>query len=191
MTADTLKTSDDVQETSNAASDELTIKGGVFEAFLDVQVDAWLVQVPNIQQLTIDILRTVSELLDVPAGDMSIVLADDQTVRVLNRDYRDKDKPTNVLSFAATEGDDFLITEEDPDSSGHAYGDIIVALETMQRESVEQNKTLHDHSAHLITHGVLHLLGFDHVNGEDAEEMEELEREILDKLGISDPYLTE
>jgi probable rRNA maturation factor len=111
---------------------------------------------------------------------LSISLADDAAVRAANRNWRAKDKPTNVLSFPAVS----------PAKLAQApfLGDVILALETIEAEAREQEKTLVDHATHLVVHGVLHLLGFDHTTASDAERMEETERRVLATLGISDPY---
>ena len=100
---------------------------------------------------------------------------------MLNRDFRGKDKPTNVLSFPF-EVPDFLIDEEP------TLGDIIIAMPVIEAEAVEQKKSVEHHLAHMTIHGTLHLLGFDHIIDEEAEEMEALEIEILEKLGIANPY---
>ncbi len=115
-------------------------------------------------------------------AELTLALSDDAAVRVLNRDWRGKDAPTNVLSFPAprmpeTEG-------------GRVYwGDIVVAYETTAREAQEAGRPLAQHAAHLAVHGFLHLAGYDHENNADAEVMEGLERAILARIGIPDPYL--
>ncbi|MFD1624635.1 rRNA maturation RNase YbeY [Azospirillum griseum] len=120
---------------------------------------------------------------DGPA-ELSLVLADNALVQQLNRDYRGKDKPTNVLSFALTEAE-----EPDPEEGAPVLlGDVILAYETVQREAAEQNKSPDDHLSHLVMHGVLHLLGYDHETDDEAEEMEALETRLLASLGIADPY---
>lgn len=121
-----------------------------------------------------------------PAGaEVSVVLTDDATVRVLNRDYRDRDTPTNVLSFANLED---LNAPELPDDVPVLLGDIVLARETVLGEAAQQGKVPDHHLSHLCVHGLLHLLGYDHLADTDAAAMEDLERRILDRLGIADPY---
>lgn len=123
-----------------------------------------------------------------PVIEVGVTLSDDAAVRVLNRDYRGKDSPTNVLSFAALESGDeadgFDMTADMP----LMLGDIVIARETCEREAAEQNKPLLHHLVHLSVHGTLHLVGYDHMVDDEAEEMEQLERHILARLGIDDPY---
>jgi probable rRNA maturation factor len=116
-------------------------------------------------------------------GEVSVVLADDAFVHKLNKEYRGKDKPTNVLSFHQFEA------EELKQQSGYvALGDIILAHETVLREAEQQGKTFEDHLTHLLIHGTLHLLGYDHIDDDEAETMEALEIEILAGMGIKNPY---
>jgi probable rRNA maturation factor len=119
--------------------------------------------------------------VDARKGVVALLFTDDGTIAGINAEWRGKDKPTNVLSFPAP---DMPVPAGEP----RPLGDIVLAHGVIAREAAEQGKTLHDHTAHLIVHGVLHLLGFDHENGEDAEAMEQLEASILKGLGISDPY---
>lgn len=116
-----------------------------------------------------------------PGAHFAVVLADDRTVRRLNRDFRGRDKPTNVLAFA--ERDATM-----PDAK--TLGDVVLALGTVAREAKAQGKTLAQHAAHLVVHGTLHLLGFDHVNKDDATRMEAAERKALARIGLPDPYVT-
>lgn len=142
-------------------------------------------------------VRRAAEHAYVVAGpaeeaELCIVLADDAFVRRLNETYRGKDAPTNVLSFpvgampVAAGGEPMWVA-----GSGVALlGDVVLAAETIAREAGEQGKSFADHLAHLVVHGVLHLLGHDHVEEVEAEEMEALERDILEDLAIADPYAT-
>ncbi len=110
---------------------------------------------------------------------MTIRIVDSAEMQQSNLQWRGKDKPTNVLSFPA----------EFPPEAGVSYlGDILICAEVLERESVEQGKVLNDHWAHIVVHGVLHLEGFDHENDQEAQQMEQREKEILDTLGIADPY---
>ena len=129
-------------------------------------------------------LSAVWDPTDGPA-ELSVVLADDSLVQTLNRDYRGKDKPTNVLSFALTEADG-----PEVEDAPTLLGDVVLAWETLVRESAEQGKPLSNHLCHLVVHGVLHLLGYDHEVDAEAEEMERLEVEVLGTLAVPDPYAT-
>ncbi len=113
--------------------------------------------------------------------ELSLVLTDDASIRKINAEWRNKDKATNVLSFPA-----FDIAAGD--APGPMLGDIIIAYETVEREAGEEQKSFSQHLHHMIVHGLLHLLGYDHEDEEEAEEMEALEREILHALAIPDPY---
>jgi len=130
-------------------------------------------------------LRRVIEAAAAPTGtpdsELSIVLTDDATIRNLNRQWRGHDKPTNVLSFPAHD-------TRPPGAALRLLGDVVIAYETTAREARAQSLPLDHHLAHLAIHGYLHLLGYDHESDKEAEVMERLEREILARLDISDPY---
>ena len=135
----------------------------------------------NPSQLVEDaILAAVAESRAVLAAnaEISVVLCGDAFIRELNRKWRGRDEPTNVLSFPAA-GDL---------ASAPLLGDIIIAFETTAREAAEAGKPLRDHLAHLVVHGFLHLIGHDHAETAEAVAMETLERAILARLGIADPY---
>jgi probable rRNA maturation factor len=126
--------------------------------------------------------RAVAEaaaMVSTSGGELAIVLSDDSSIRVLNRDWRGKDAPTNVLSFPAAEprpGAPVLL------------GDIVIAYETTAREAAAENKPFMQHLVHLAVHGFLHLVGYDHAVEKDAVAMERLETAILARLGVPDPY---
>jgi probable rRNA maturation factor len=107
---------------------------------------------------------------------VTLLLTDDATVRELNARFRDQDKPTNVLSFPA------------PHNLERFLGDVALAYGVCAREAAEQGKPLAHHLQHLVAHGVLHLLGYDHISDDEAEAMEGLERVVLAGLGVPDPY---
>ncbi len=115
-------------------------------------------------------------------AELVVRIVDREESRQLNREYRGKDRPTNVLSFPFEAPD---VVESD------LLGDLVICAPLVEEEAREQQKPLEAHWAHLLVHGVLHLLGFDHINEEEAEMMESLEVEILAALGFSDPYQSE
>ncbi len=121
-------------------------------------------------------------------AEISIRLTDDAEVQQLNRDYRQKDKPTNVLSFPMIEPD-LLETISNSDDGEVLVGDIVLAHATCMREAAERGIAVADHATHLIVHGTLHLLGYDHIDDREAEAMEATERDVLASLGLPDPYL--
>ena len=123
--------------------------------------------------------------LNLALGEVSVVLADDAAMRAINLAHRGQDKATNVLSFPA------MKPEALPRLDGKRpflLGDLVFAQETVEREAAEARISLHDHMGHLIVHGFLHLLGYDHLTDPEADRMEALETRILAGLGISDPY---
>ncbi|MCM2343778.1 MAG: rRNA maturation RNase YbeY [Alphaproteobacteria bacterium] len=132
-------------------------------------------------------MAILPEVLHGRALEVCVVLSNDAEIHALNRDYRGIDKPTNVLSFANLDSDsaaDELVQADMP----FALGDIIIAWETMQREALEQHKEFLAHLRHMMVHGTLHLLGYDHMDDEEAAEMEGLEVKILEKMSIKNPY---
>jgi probable rRNA maturation factor len=134
---------------------------------------AWAKALPGVERLVRKAARAA--LGRRTRSSLTVALSDDRRVRALNSQHRGKDKPTNVLSY--------------PSGERLFLGDIVLARQTVWREAREQKKTPADHLVHLVVHGTLHLLGHDHETGdEDAERMEALERRILKKLGIADPY---
>lgn len=115
--------------------------------------------------------------------ELGVTLADDVEQQRLNREFRGQDAPTNVLAFPAYEPG--LMP---PPGQPILLGDVVLAFETVLQEAAEQEKPIGDHLSHLVVHGVLHLLGFDHVAAADADRMEVLEISILAALGIANPY---
>jgi probable rRNA maturation factor len=121
----------------------------------------------------------------VSACEIAICLTTDVKLQSLNLQFRGMDKPTNVLSFSALNVDHPTLMKGQP----LFLGDIAIAAETVMREAYEQNKTVSDHLSHMIIHGTLHLLGYDHETEGEAQEMETLERKILATQNIADPYV--
>lgn len=140
---------------------------------IEVEADDWTVALADVQAV---VERAAGAALGTVAGDVVVLLTDDAAVRDLNGRFRDKDRPTNVLSFPA------------PESAAPHLGDIVLAYGVCAAEAETQGKTLADHLSHLVVHGVLHLLGRDHVNDAEAEEMEAEERDVLARIGVGDPY---
>jgi probable rRNA maturation factor len=124
-------------------------------------------------------ISAAASRLSTSGGEVAIVLTDDSAIRTLNRDWRGFDKPTNVLSFPAA---------KTGNQAPAMLGDIVIAYETLARESSDEGKPFSHHLAHLAVHGFLHLAGHDHDNDRDADAMERLEAEILSRLGVPDPY---
>lgn len=165
-------TGDDASPDSDARlCVDVLIQSDHWSALADVEALALRAVNAALAQADIEVLQ---------GAEISVALADDAIVRGLNREWRGFDKPTNVLSFPAAEPDEL---EDAPH-----IGDIILAYETVEREAQSDGKTFADHTTHLIIHGMLHLLGFDHETDEEAQEMEALEIAALADLGIADPY---
>ena len=122
-----------------------------------------------------------------PLVEIAIRLTDDAEVQTLNRDFRGKDKPTNVLSFPQVQGD-LLESLANSDDGEILLGDIVLARETCMREAEEKGISVADHATHLIVHGTLHLVGYDHMDDASAAAMEALEVKALASLGIANPY---
>lgn len=129
----------------------------------------------------------VAPELDNPRLSASLLFTSDAEVHVLNREWRAKDKPTNVLSFPMIERGQLLVLPRE--GAPEMLGDLALAFETCAREAGEKGIAVNDHAAHLIVHGLLHLAGLDHeLSVADAEAMEALETKALAKMGIADPY---
>ncbi len=121
--------------------------------------------------------------------EISIRLTTDDEVQTLNRQYRHKDKPTNVLSFPMVQPDLIDTVTQNSDDGEVLLGDIVLAQGVCAREAAEHGVSIEDHATHLLVHGTLHLLGYDHLGDDESEAMEEIERVALASLGIADPYL--
>ena len=137
------------------------------------QSDLWAGQSVEIEAV---LGVALSHLTEENTRDVAVVLSNNAEIQRLNREFRGKDAPTNVLSFPSDEPDE--------------WGDIILAHETIAAQAEAQGKAFDAHFTHLLVHGMLHLLGFNHIDEEDATEMEALEVEILAKLAVANPYET-
>jgi len=142
----------------------------------------WRAALParSLARETIAVAARESGVALAPGAELCIHLADDEHVRALNARWRGLDKPTNVLSFPAVAASEI--------TKARLIGDIVLAFETVAREAADDGKPLADHYRHLVAHGFLHLIGFDHDNEADAERMEAMETRILAQLGVADPY---
>lgn len=162
-------------------------------ADVDVDGQAWAEAGDNLEELCSAFAASAFQCVQaesgfenpgVDAAELAVRLTTDQELADLNRQYRGIAKPTNVLSFAALEADGPQLLEGMP----LFLGDIAIAAETVKREALEQDKPIRNHLAHMVVHGTLHLLGYDHEQETEALEMEALERRILGASGIGDPY---
>jgi probable rRNA maturation factor len=139
-----------------------------------ISCGSWRRRIPGVVRLVRETVRAALDDSGVADAEISLVLTDDAVMQALNRRWRNKDAPTNVLSFASGEP--------------RLLGDIVLAFETVAREALEHGKPLAHHLRHLVVHGVLHLLGYDHERPRDAVRMENRERRILRTFEIPDPY---
>ena len=147
---------------------------------------AWRRAVPDVEARVRAAARAALRSMKPRRGrsEITVRLSGDRDVRRLNRDFRGKDKPTNVLSFPAGDA-------APPRGAPLMLGDIVIAYGTVAREAAEQGKSIRDHLLHLVVHGVLHLLGHDHQRRAEAQRMEKLETALLAGFGIADPYILE
>lgn len=150
---------------------------------LDVQIadelEGWVAYLPTDDELQHWATAALQERTEFTEPELTIRLVHNDESQELNRDYRGKDKPTNVLSFPF---------DAPPEVPIELLGDLIICAPVVQAEASEQGKTPQAHWAHMVVHGCLHLLGYDHIKDDEAETMENLERQIMAALGFSDPY---
>ncbi|MCB2080994.1 MAG: rRNA maturation RNase YbeY [Rickettsiales bacterium] len=140
---------------------------------LEIAHASWQEALPRLEALVQQVGAEVSQKVEA-RGEVAIQCADDTAIKALNAQFRGKDHPTNVLAF--------------PDETEGRLGDIILAYETVASEAQAQHKSFANHTAHLVLHGLLHLLGYDHQSDTEAEAMEQFEIEILARMGIPNPY---
>jgi len=144
---------------------------------LDLQIAVDANNLPTKAQFESWVREAVGQTM--PEVELTIRLVESSESQQLNHTYRGKDKPTNVLSFPF---------EAPAEIDLPLLGDLIICVDVVEKEAQEQNKSLEAHWAHMVIHGCLHLLGYDHIIDEEAEEMESLETQLLEHLGFSDPY---
>ncbi|MFY8349762.1 rRNA maturation RNase YbeY [Pseudoalteromonas sp. SSM20] len=144
---------------------------------LDLQIAHEFDNLPTFEQFELWANKALTNLK--PDAELTIRISDASESQQLNHEYRGKNKPTNVLSFPF---------EAPPGIELPLIGDLIICPEVVLQESVEQEKSFHDHFAHMVIHGCLHLMGYDHIDSEEALEMESLEKQLLAELAIADPY---
>lgn len=171
-----------------------------FDCQVDISIDGkwWEKRLPSFRLSTEEIIRsTLAHIFpvrlekDIPSSsgvEISILFTDNSRIQTLNRDYRGKDKPTNVLSFPDTDFTTENLKQSVLFEEPLILGDIVFAEETICQEATDQKKSLENHVAHLTVHGILHLTGYDHITDGEADDMEALEIQILDKMGIENPY---
>jgi probable rRNA maturation factor len=150
------------------------------EIDVNVAAPAWrrIADLEDLAKACVHQSLATSEATLAPECEISVTFCDDAAIQALNAEWRGKDQPTNVLSFPT------------PGALGRKplLGDVIVAFETVAKEAEQQGKLLRAHTAHMIAHGFLHLIGYDHETAAEAERMEALERKIATALGFPDPY---
>ena len=149
---------------------------------VDIQIAAADAGIPAIESIREWVQLAVNETEPGRDVEVSVRVVDEHEMRKLNRDYRQQDKPTNVLAFPA--GDAAFV----PPGERPLLGDIVVCASVVAREADEQGKPLDHHWCHMLVHGILHLLGHDHDTDQEAKAMEAVERRVLASLGIADPY---
>lgn len=168
----------------------MTNENNEFEIDITISEPEWgqsFIDVEEIAREAMDItlrMAVLPRIIEDKPLEASIVLANDDLIQVLNREYRKMDKPTNVLSFASLDSKDPV-----PASGPFPIGDVILSYQTIDREAKEQGKFFKDHFIHMVVHGTLHLVGYDHQTEDEATNMETLEIRILEKMNVQNPYM--
>ena len=159
---------------------------------INITEKQWTKQLSSVKTLTKEVFAKVIDYLaphwlkNKKSVSLNVALSDDQTIRELNMEFRNIDKPTNVLSFANIDDEEFATYLKRNDDI--ELGDIIISLQTMIAQSQEQEISLHDHYIHILIHGILHLMGYNHIEKEETIEMENLEIKLLKLFNIANPY---
>lgn len=154
-----------------------------------VEDPAWIKAIPDVKSFICDMsahtLQIVFNAPQVKEVEISVLLTNDSHIQKLNAQYRNQDKPTNVLSFPC---EPLTVGEYSSLPAWCILGDIVLSYSTIAKEALEQEKTLKSHLAHMVVHSILHLLGYDHENPTEATQMESLEIDILQHLKFKNPY---
>jgi probable rRNA maturation factor len=179
----------------NGPDKDQSVTSGALEIEIIESNEQWSGFLEDIEAKTSCVIRKTLQCVGYKAStsnptEIAVSLSSDAEVRTINQQHRNQDKTTNVLSFPSFEREelDALDPAGFPAGMPVALGDVIIAFETVAREASEQGKPFSDHYYHLIAHGCLHLLGYDHETDEEAEEMEAIEVTLLAELGIANPY---
>ena len=151
-------------------------------ATIDLQLATEHEHCPTLSQLSKWVDATLASTEAIPASELTIRIVDKEESRSLNHQYRGIDKSTNVLSFPF---------DAPPGIELNLLGDLVICAPVVEKEAKEQGKSQISHWAHLVIHGTLHLLGYDHIEDDEAEEMESLETELMQGMGFEDPYIAE
>jgi probable rRNA maturation factor len=181
-----METAAGLRERAAAAKDSATMTRSALPATeVLVVADCWRAEA-DAEAIIHRAVEAAAEIVNAETGDaeLAIMLTDDVGIRTLNANWRGIDKPTNVLSFPALQPTGPSLPGDPP----RMLGDVAIAYETVRREADDERKAFDHHLSHLAIHGFLHLIGYDHETDEEAGKMESLERKILARLGIPDPY---
>ena len=181
-----METAAGLRERAAAAKDSATMTRSALPATeVLVVADCWRAEA-DAEAIIHRAVEAAAEIVNAETGDaeLAIMLTDDVGIRTLNANWRGIDKPTNVLSFPALQPTGPSLAGDPP----RMLGDVAIAYETVRREADDERKAFDHHLSHLAIHGFLHLIGYDHETDEEAGKMESLERKILARLGIPDPY---
>ncbi len=168
----------------------MTVQNSNYDIDVNISEPEWTSSFLDVEKVAAEAMELSLRMAQMPHQikdrdiEVSIVLANDDLIQILNREYRDKDAPTNVLTFASLDADGPI-----PADAAYPIGDVILSFQTIDREAREQGKFFKDHFIHMVVHGTLHLLGYDHQNEDDANNMESLEIRILEKMNIQNPYM--
>ena len=166
--------------------DATTMPHGLPETDVLIVADCWHAEA-DAEDVVRRAIAAAASMVEADTADaeLAVMLTDDAGIRTLNNNWRQIDKPTNVLSFPALQPEG----APKPGDAPRMLGDIAIAFETTRREADDEGKPFDHHLGHLAVHGFLHLIGYDHETDAEADEMEDLERQILAQLGIPDPYV--